>query len=39
MYLQYYTYILMFFLNFKKTNMKPKKVPESYSDINQKLKR
>ena len=38
MYLQYYTYILMFFLNFiAKTNMIPKKVPESYSDVNQKL--
>ena len=38
MHLQYSTYILMFFLNFiAKTNMKPKKVPEPYSDVNQKL--
>ena len=38
MYLQYYTYILMFFLNFiAKTNMKPKKVLEPNSEVNQKL--
>jgi DNA-binding XRE family transcriptional regulator len=38
MQLQYYTYILMFFLNFiAKTNMIPKKVLESHSDVNQKL--
>lgn len=30
----------MFFLNFiAKSNMKPKKLPESYSDINQKLEK
>ena len=27
----------MYFLNFMKKTMKPKKVPESYSDVNQKL--
>lgn len=39
MYLKYFCIYSYVFLNFKaKTNMIPKKIPESYSNVNQKLK-